>query len=142
MQICLVFSSSLVIFIFSFLIFSMFILLFDYYIHPLYLYGLLCRFYTCFSLNSCLEKTWNWLEQVGKQKESIWKNWSLSRVDTQGTTRYEEPLSRVGTQGTTRYKGKRLEGSRLRNFCILVINSSRNIQIRLFKLLWKDKTKI
>ena len=33
MQICLVFSSSLVIFIFSFLIFSMFILLFDDYIH-------------------------------------------------------------------------------------------------------------
>ena len=33
MQICLVFSSILVIFIFSFLIFGVFILLFDHYIH-------------------------------------------------------------------------------------------------------------
>ena len=108
MQICIVFKGSLVLILFDFSILSMIIWLWSYYFTSFIflVYNVGCIH--VFRLNSCLEKTWNWLEQVWKLKKSrfgIWEEW---RVVTKGTTHNRGLLwrvvtmSRVGTVQSSR----------------------------------------
>ena len=97
MQICIVFKGSLVLILFDFSILSMVIWLWSYYFTSFIFLVYDVGFIHVFKLNSCLEKTWNWLEQVWKLKKSrcgIWEEW---RVVTMGMTHNRGLLWRVGT---------------------------------------------
>ena len=107
-QICIVFKDSLVLILFDFSILSMIIWLWSYYFTSFIFLVYDVGFIHVFRLNSCLEKTWNWLEQVWKLKKSRFDIWEEWRVVTMGTTRnrgllwWVVTMSRVGTVQSSR----------------------------------------